>query len=172
MQNIDGSPYTDPKGFNVYHAATSGGVAAATPLLVDSPTATTYTVTGLPAGTRYFGIKSLSQAGIESAMTSLVNKVVTTQALSAQSAVTLTPRPKPPTNVVVNVLAYEWLPHPVEGTRLGRNVGIVPLNTSCDEEPVVQSFGGTYYAVPLEAVRLTKTPKSATIVALCAPSIS
>lgn len=78
--------------------------------------------------------------------------------------------PNPPVITTVGKVAYEVLSHPVDGVRLGRAVGTISLGTPCSPEPVVQTFGGTYYAVPYEAVVFSKVSKSATVVALCGPS--
>lgn len=115
----------------------------------------TYTVAGLAPATWCFRAFASNSYGVESGPSGVVSKVV------------VPPTPKPPVLVTVNVVAYEVLPHPIEGTRLGRNVGTVRLGTACGPEPVVQTFGGTYYEVPREAVALTKTPKSAVVVAQC-----
>jgi hypothetical protein len=71
--------------------------------------------------------------------------------------------PNPPTITVVNVVAYEITQHPVQGIRLGRNVGTVPLGTTCGVKVT-----GDYYEVPLDQVTLSKMPKSAIVVAQCA----
>ena len=94
--------------------------------------------------------------GSESAASAVVSKVVPA------------PVPQPPVLVTVSIVAYEVLPHPIEGTRLGRNVGTVPLGTACGTEPVVYTSRGTYFEVPRKNVTLEKGPKSAVLVALCA----
>lgn len=90
-----------------------------------------------------------------------------TSVLTASAKVTkVEPRPNPPVLGVVQVAAYEVLPHPIEGTRLGRNVGTVPLGTACGELVVLAS-SGEYFEVPRETVAFTRVPKSAVVVARC-----
>jgi hypothetical protein len=164
--NIDGTPYDNPKGFNVYHGATASAVSSATPIPVLDPTATRYLVTGLPPGNRYFGVRTLSAADIESSMTSLVSKVVTTQTVSDSELVTLTPRPKPPGNFVVNVVAFEVRFDKWGGAYLARNIGTVPLDTECGPLPLV---GNAFYTIPADAIDFSKRPKpGAVFVAQCA----
>lgn len=84
----------------------------------------------------------------------------------AQKVVPYSP-PNPPVLTVINVVAYEIQMHPVQGPRLAREVGRVPLGTACGEEPIVYLADGTYYEVPLDQVELYRMPKSAVVVAKC-----
>lgn len=170
-QNTDNSPIpaTGPgslAGFKLYHAPTEAGVATATPLVVNDKTATTHTIAGLPAGQRYYGAKAFNVEGIDSDMSGYVNNVVTIPATTGTSSVTVSTKPKPPVLVAVQQTVYEVQNNP-NGLRLGRNVGTVPLGTSCGETPVVETWTGTYYEVPLDAVTLNKMPKSAIVVVKC-----
>lgn len=126
-----------------------------------APPATSFTITGLSPGTyclRAYTRTTAAAGGLDSAPTSVVSKVIPF------------PPPKPPVFTVVNIVAYEVLPHPVEGTRLGRNVGTVPLGTACGDEPVVSTMRGDFHEVSLDAVTFTKMPKSALVVAKCGAS--
>lgn len=78
------------------------------------------------------------------------------------------PNPRPPV-VTIATTAYELREDRVEGVRLGRAVGTVPLGTACEPEPVLYA-GWTarpYHAIPASAVALTKAPKSDVLVAIC-----
>lgn len=98
-QYTNNTPYTDPRGVNLYHS-TSSALTGATATLVLHP-GTSYTLTGLPPGLRYFGAKSLSLAGVESPVSPVVSKTVTTSSASASASVSITPQPKAPTGTGV-----------------------------------------------------------------------
>lgn len=117
----------------------------------------TYTVTLAPA-TYCFRALVSTTGGISSDWSLVASKVVPTP---------LPPTPKPPVLVTVNTVAYEITLHPVDGPRLGRVVGSVPLGTECGAEPIV---GADYYEVPRSSVTLSKPPKSSVIVAQCRPT--
>lgn len=122
--------------------------------VVPAPTATT-TIT-LPPGTYCFRAYTLTTAAAgaqESGPSGVASKVVPF------------PPPNPPVLTVINVVAYEIQLHPVQGPRLGRNVGTVPLGTECGAQITTG-----YYEVPLDAVTLSRMPKSAVVVAQCAAS--
>lgn len=157
-QNTDGSaiPATGDgalTGTRVEWGSCSGSAfgTKAGELLVPHPTASA-SVAGLAPGTWCVRAFARNNYGQESASSAVVAKAIAA------------PVPKAPTLVVVNVVAYEILPHPIEGTRLGRSIGTVPLGTGCGDEPVV---GLDYHEVLREAVTLTRTPKSAVLVAKC-----
>jgi hypothetical protein len=124
--------------------------------VIVTPPATTFTITGLAPSTyclRAYAKTIAAAGGLESVPTGVVSKVIPF------------PPPKPPVLTVVNVVAYETKLHPVEGVVLGRQVGTVPIGTACVEgDPIV---GTSYFEVPREAVKLSKAPKSAVIVARC-----
>jgi hypothetical protein len=119
--------------------------------------ATSYTVTGLSPGTyclRAYTRATVAAGGLESVPTAAVQKVIPF------------PPPNPPVFVTVTIATvYEVLAHPIEGVRLGRNVGTVPRGTPCGDETIVY---GDYHVVDLSAVDLTRTPKSSVVVARCA----
>jgi hypothetical protein len=161
VQNVDGSPLTDLAGFKVVHATSQTGLGTATPVVIADPLATAYTLTALPAGIRYFGVRAFNQAGAESTIAT-VSKGIVTSTVNASATATLLPRPKPPTNIVVNVLAFEFK----VGQPL-RLVGTVPLGTEC-----LALRTSNLYEVPRGAVTPSLPPgrfkKVDTIVAQCA----
>jgi hypothetical protein len=159
-QNIDGTPLTDLAGFKVVHGTTAS-FTGATPIVIADPLATAYTITALPAGIRYFGVRAFNQAGAESTIAT-VSKGIVTSTVNASATATLLPRPKPPTLLVVNVLAFEFK----VGQPL-RLVGTVPLGTEC-----LALRTSNLYEVPRGAVTPSLPPgqfkKVGTIVAQCA----
>lgn len=118
--------------------------------------ATSARLTGIEPGTWCVRAFARNGYGAESAASNVASRTIAA------------PVPKPPALVTVSQVAYEVLPHPIEGTRLGRNVGTVLLGTACGEEPVV---GPDYFEVPRDTVTLTRTPKSGVVVARCEAAI-
>jgi hypothetical protein len=120
--------------------------------LVNVP-ATTTTVPNLTDGQTYcFRAFSRNVAGAESTASLVVSKAVPV------------PTPKPPVIVTVATVVYEISLHPIEGVRLGRNVGTIRRGVACGPEPIV---GVDYFEVPTSSVTLSKSPKSAVLVAQC-----
>ena len=120
-------------------------------VVVPAP-ATTTTVTLAP-GTHCFRAYTRTVAavgGLESGPSGVASKVVPYSP------------PNPPVITVVNIVAYEIRQSPRGMVSLGRNVGTVPLGTACGVKVT-----GDYYEVPLDAVTLSKMPKSAVVVAKC-----
>ncbi len=73
--NDNASPLTDLAGFKV-HYGTSPGQYTST-VVISNPTATTYTVTGLPAGaTYYFVVTAYNTSGVESLPSSEASKKI------------------------------------------------------------------------------------------------
>jgi hypothetical protein len=164
-QNTDGSALTNLASYKIYHAATSSGVATATPTTVTAP-ATTYTVTGLAAGTRHFGIKAVNAAGIESDMSNLASKAIVLASAATSATVTISTKPNPPTIVAVETVAKvltRW--------GLGLKVGTVALGTPCGELKR-DTRRADWHVVEASAVQFNKRgqklPADAVIVAKCA----
>lgn len=163
--NTNGTALTNLAGFKLYWANTSAGVSTATATVINNPTATTYAVAGLSAGTWYFGARAFNTLGLDSDLSNIASKTITLASASANAAVTIGTQPNPPTLVTVNQTVHE-VRYGVWDTALGRNVGTIPLGVSCDAF-MVESSGVKYYAVPRDKVVLTKQPKSQTLVARC-----
>lgn len=142
--------------YKVYHAATAAGVATATPIDVLAP-ATTYTLTGLPVGPRYFGLKASTVAGIDSDMTATVTKTMAASSATASAPVTINTKPQPPL-LTVNTVAYEVVER--NGLfALGRYVGSVPLGTACVEPLLLTTGAGLqFFEVPRDAVQSALPP--------------
>lgn len=130
-KNTDGSNLTNLASYRIFHAATAGGVASATAITVTAP-ATTHTIAGLPVGVRYYGIKAVNSAGIESALSNTVNNTVVLPSATASASVTVNTQPEPPTLLTVETVARLWLPDYKGGT-VAMKAGRVATGTPCGE---------------------------------------
>jgi hypothetical protein len=169
--NTDGTPIpaTGPgalAGYKLYAATSTAGVPTATPVVISSPTTLNHTITGLPAGTWYFGAKAFNASNVDSDMSGLVNKVITLASASASATVTVTPKPMPPVVTVAQV-AYEITRDNRGLYRLGKAVGSIELGMACGDY-ITQKRSAKYHEVPLDFINLTRMPKSAIVVAQCA----
>lgn len=140
-------------GYRVQTAATQ--TSATWSNLADVPaTQLTYMVTNVAPGNHCYRVLSISAAGVSSAS-------------SVSCTVTVQPLPGPPTNVTVDdPIAYDVRPN--ESTfafERGRAVGTAKLGAACDE---ARRIAGDYYALERPGrVALTRTPRSAALVAHC-----
>lgn len=146
-QNTDGSSLTNLAGYRVVYGTSA--TALAQTIQIATPGASTYTVSGLASGTWFFGVKAYTSGGVESAVSNVASKVVTTSPAAtgeASVAVTVTPRPNPPTQLqvveqtVFNVGQFyhaKWMP--LRGIRYGT----IPLGEPCmQNRPVLDSYYG------------------------------
>jgi hypothetical protein len=161
-KNVDGTTLTNLSGYQVLHAATSAGVATATPISITGATTLTHTVTGLAVGTRYFGVKAVAGTAI-SDLSNIASKAILTSAV-ANLNVTVTTVPEPPVLTVVETTAYTVVKR-VNAFALLR-VGDVPLGTPCLAEETIKG----YYVVPREVVTWAGSIKPDVVVAKCLPS--
>jgi hypothetical protein len=171
-QNTDNSPISAVApgalaGFEVFHATTSAAVPTATPILINDKAATTYTLTGLPVGPRYYRIKAFNTEGIRSDLSAEVSNTIVLPSATANASVTVNVKPKPPVLSSTITVVYEIAPHPIDGIRLAREVGTIPRGTECVNNPI-DTDRGEYYEVALDKVTLSKMPKSAIVVTKCA----
>lgn len=160
-QNTDGTPLTNLASYKLYHATTTGGVPNATPIVVTAP-ATSHTITGLPAGLRYYGIRAVNAAGVESAMSNLANNTVVIPSATANATVTVQQQPQPPTGLTVQSTTARLF---LNG-ELSLKAGKVELGTACQE----QASGG-WYIVDRQEVKLNlwgRLFKDVPIAARCA----
>jgi hypothetical protein len=72
--NTDGSPVMDLAGYLVQYGNSPNGLAQRVD--VQSPTATSYTVTGLGSGTWHFAVSSYATSGAQSAPSTVVSKTI------------------------------------------------------------------------------------------------
>ena len=160
-KNTDGSTLTNLAAYKVYHAATSAGVATATPVVVTAP-ASTYTVTGLSAGERYFGIKASNSAGVDSDLSNLASKTIVLAAAVANATVTISTKPEAPTLLTIEPMAKLWL-----FDKPSLVAGRIALGVPCGEIK-----GGQWAKVDRDDVRLNFIGKlvRGTVVAKCVPA--
>jgi hypothetical protein len=70
-QNTNGTPITPLSGYTIYYGTSSG---ALTQSVAVSASTTSYTVTGLAAGTWYFAVAADAADGTQSAMSNIGSK--------------------------------------------------------------------------------------------------
>jgi hypothetical protein len=109
-------------------------------------------VTNLEPATVCFRVFARNTYLKESAASNVATKVI------------LPPVPEPPVITTVATLAYDL----TSLGNIGRLVGKVPLNTPCVGNAIrTWKDGSTFYQVPIEAVTLTREPRSTIVVAKC-----
>jgi hypothetical protein len=74
LENDDGTPLTDLKGFRVHYGSASSDYSGT--LEVNGSNATQFVVQSLPSGTYYFAITAVNTAGVESAYSTEVNTTI------------------------------------------------------------------------------------------------
>jgi hypothetical protein len=72
--NTNGSALTDLAGVRIYYGTSQSSLSHS--VLVAGNAATTYTISGLPAGTWYFGAEAYTTTGTASAMSAVVSKTI------------------------------------------------------------------------------------------------
>ena len=73
-QNTDGTALVDLAGYAIYYGTNASSLSNR--IVVASASATSYTVTNLPAGTYYFALAAYTSTGIESALSSIGSKTI------------------------------------------------------------------------------------------------
>jgi len=73
-QNTDGSPLTDLSGYIVMYGTNASSLSQQAS--ITDPTASTYMVPGLSAGTWYFAVKAVTSSGVDSGSSNTVNKTI------------------------------------------------------------------------------------------------
>jgi hypothetical protein len=73
-ENVDGSALTDLGGFVLAYGTSEAALTQT--VRIDNPSIDTYVLDDLASGTYYFGVKAYSSDGTESAMSTLVSKVI------------------------------------------------------------------------------------------------
>lgn len=159
-------------GNKVYHGASSANIETATPIVI-TPAATTYRVSGLPSGMRYFGVKATGQGNVDSAMSNLVSVTVTLPSGAKTETVgcTTPPPPKPPTGVTIASTVWEFV---IKGQGAnqrpapGRDVGVIELGTLClGHQPLIVEELAEYWGVPKSEVKTYRKPKSNVLLGRC-----
>lgn len=176
-QNVDGST-AKLTGNKVFHASSATALETATPILI-TPAATTYRVTGLPAGARQFAVKAVGEGNSESALSNAVSATIAlpSGAKTVQVGCTTPPPPQPPTGVTVASTVWEYV---IKGQGLaqrhspGRDVGVIEMDTLCiGRAPVIEEKHEDsdtvtgYWVVPRAEVKLYRKPKSNVLLGRC-----
>lgn len=179
-QNTDGTPLTNLAGFRVQYGTSQTALDQS--VSVTNAATTARTITALPAGTWYFGVRAVTTQGVESNLSAIVSKTIVAPApltASASTAVDVSNVPNPPTGLqVIEATAYDlrldcsnifscFRAYLRDDYRLNVVVGQATLGAGCGPVGVDVKEAG-YFRVPTQAVALTRTPKSRQIVARCA----
>lgn len=160
--NTDGSPLTNLAGFKVLYGTSSTALSQVRQ--INDPAATSATISALQTGTWYFSVRAFTSAQVESDNSNLAQKTITSASTSKSLTITVAPASttlKTTSTRVFDVLFQNG------GTVLGREVGTVPLGTTCNGKYPVNT---NYFPVPRTKVSFTRTSRSNTVVARCAAS--
>jgi hypothetical protein len=156
----------------VFHGPSSANIETTSPIVI-SPAATSFRVSGLPSGVRYFGVKAVGQGGVESTMSNLVSVTVSLPAGAKTVTVgcTTPPPPKPPTGVTVASTVWEMI---IKGSQAnqsfspGRDVGRIEVGRLCiGEKALIVQQSAEYWSVPRSEVTLYRVPKSTVLLGRC-----
>lgn len=98
-QNTDGSAYTDQNGYVVSYGTSATTLTQSK--TIASSTATSDTITGLTAGTWFFGIKARNQAGNLSALSNVASKTLAAGSAQRTVGIVVNPLPNAPTGLTV-----------------------------------------------------------------------
>jgi hypothetical protein len=72
--NTNGTPLTDLSGYHIYYGTSPTALTKS--VAITGATTTSYQLTGLSAGTWYFGVAADSSAGTESAISGVASKII------------------------------------------------------------------------------------------------
>lgn len=167
--NVDGSPLTDLAAYVVYRASTEGGLETTSNTFEVLAPASSFTQNA-PVGLRWFGIKARNSTGVLSVMSNTVSKNVIGDSADATATITIGTQPNPPTGITVTqTLAMELRISSSGVAWLVREVGTVPLGTSCIEPALLAASGNDWYEVPRSAVtfKVGNVKTTSKIVARC-----
>lgn len=166
-QNTDGSALTNLAGFKLFYATSLAALPNASPVLINNKLTTTYDVTGLGAGTWYFGLKAFSSTGVDSVMSNTASKVVTLATATASASVSVDTQPGPPTIVTVETVVKRW------GSVVNKPrqyAGTVDLGEKCGPRKK-KVDGADWHVISRDKVDLNKygqkLPQSTVFVARC-----
>jgi len=73
-QNTDGSPLTNPAGFEIDYGTSSSNLLQS--VQIANPGLSIYVLNDLPSGTWYFAVKAYTTTGTESAASNLASKLI------------------------------------------------------------------------------------------------
>jgi len=169
--NTDGSALTNLAGFKVLYG-TSATVLDRSQM-VNNASARSVVVPSLGAATWYFTVRAVNSNQVESDNSNIAQKTIAGASASRTVDITITPSPDPtPTPTPTPTLKTTGtVVHDVRtsnGTRvLGRQVGTIAIGKPCQS---TYRVGSSYYKVTNSDVRITRTPRSSSLVARCARS--
>jgi hypothetical protein len=166
-KNTDGSALTNLAGFRIVY----GTSATALSQTIQVASAATYTVTNLDAATWFFAVKAYNSAGAESVASNVASKAVgaSLQTVAATRSVAVSapppPVPQPPVLQVVQEQVFNAVPdYSLLAFKPAKLYGRAALGTPCDEsKPII----GSYFPVPLVAVKWAGSSRTKYPVALC-----
>lgn len=165
-KNTDGSTLTSLAGYRISYGLNPAELTSS--IQVASPTAVSYIVENLDANTWYFGVRAYTSTGVDSDLSNVVSKAVTstTETRSATRDVSVTqPKPEPPVLQVVDNRVFNATPdYSLLAFRAGKQYGTVALGVRCDD---TKPISGGWYAVPSSAVRWASSARTAYPVARC-----
>lgn len=97
--NVNGTPYTDPKGFKVYFGPTSTTMTQTK--TITSPSTVSTVITPLAIGSWSFAVTAINSRDVESAQSNVASKTIAAGAASGSVGITVNPKPANPTGLVV-----------------------------------------------------------------------
>jgi len=154
---------TDLKGYKVVYGTSASALNNSRS--VDGATNTTATIPALGSGTWYFAVRAVNTNGTESANSAVVTRTISAATAAKTVNITISSSTSG-TYKTVATAAYDVLIR--NNVRvLGRQVGTVPVGTTCQTHYKV---GYNYYKVDASYVKVSIQPRSNTIVAKCAKS--
>lgn len=169
--NTDGTPLTNLARYTLYHgtSATLTGGSVAT-VQVNAP-ASTYTLTGLPPGLRYFALTADNSNGVSSVLSEIKSKTVLGISASASASVTISPRPNPPTNVTVGVVTGMNVSPVLNVTSAGKLgtalKGFAAAGTACSGPKLGTYRGNDFYEIDRSDVQWWGVSATKRVAAAC-----
>lgn len=168
--NTDGSPITNLAGFRILYGTSA--TALTQTVQVATPSATTFTVANLNAGTWYFAVRAYNSAGGESVNSNVDSKTIAAagaQSVAATRTVAVSapppPVPAPPVLQVVESQVFNAAAdYSLLAFKPSVKYGTVPLGTPCDASRPIRDG---YFAVPLAAVQWAGSSRTKYPVARC-----
>lgn len=156
VQNVDGSPYTNPAGIKVYWGTIAGTYSGST--TISNPVATAYDVLNLPLGVlHYFAVTAFSSLNEESEFSNVVSF----------TPVLTNPIPVPPVGLVASgpsPVQTAYTISTVMNAMVIVSVGTVALGTPCDGTQKINAWGDSVdaqidlYLIPTGANGLQLLP--------------
>jgi len=159
-KNSNGTTLTDLTGYKILYGTSSSALTNSKSV---SSSTTSTSIGSLSVGTWYFAVRSVNSKGVESGNSNVAARSVT----AANAAKTVSVYIAPATPYYTTSTRVYDITFLSGGRVLGVEVGRVPLGVKCDTRYPVPTG---YYPVPRTNVTFTKTARSTTVVARCAPN--